>query len=1095
MVKTRAEELAVEQREISVAAFFEKNRHLLGFDNPLRALSTTVKEVVDNSLDACEEMKVLPEVKVEIKQANETRFIISVQDNGPGIVKEQIPKVFAKLLYGSKFFKYRMSRGQQGIGVSASVLYGQLTTGKPAKIISKIGKGKPAHYYELRIDIHKNEPEIVKDDVVEFELDHGTKVEIELEGKYQKGRQSVDEYLKQTAISNPHLHLVYINPLKEKIDFPRALDQLPKEPKAIKPHPYGIEIGVLLRMLKGTKAKNVLSFLEKEFSRVSNNIAKEVCLKAKVDMKIKPQEINHEQAEALINAIKNAKISSPPLNCLSPIGEEALLRGLKKEIKADFYGAVTRRPSVYRGFPFQIECCTGDSKLCLEDGSIITIREYVENRMIDKKVFSMDTKLKVVPSKVLMVHKFRNEHRIFKITTRTGRSLKLTENNEVPIIDGGHIVWKQVNDVMAGEFVAVPRNINIYGRIPTILSLLNPDEVRIVNSSLVTVLMENLKKKYGTYKSSAENLGIRYEHFKAYKRTKKSINRPSLSILKKMINDLGLNFNDIEEKVGSIRVVDTKFTNPHTIHLPEINEDLLYILGLLNSDGYISRKGIIFVNLDESLHKSYTEKIKNLFGLTVKRYKKNESYLCNKTLYLILREIEKILPSLPDNLLISWIKGIVDGDGWVSVSKGRIKDIGVATAIMEKAEFLQTMFLRLGILSKIELKKIPKTFGKIGEREIKTKKIKYDLVIKNIDNIRKFYSLISFRQTKRANIFSKYIKKEIDTLQKGDVIPLGKTLYEFRKENDLFQYELGFSDFSVRQIENNNRNITRINLQQLISQKEFFGDTIKLLKLLAFSDILWDKIVNIELMPNEEYVYDLTVETGNFVANNIVMHNCAVAYGGELSNTSEELVRVIRFANKVPLQYQQSACAITRSVVNTVWRNYGLSQSRGAIPSGPAVILVHIASVWVPFTSEAKEAIAHYPEIIKEIKLALQEVGRKVGGFIRKTVKAREQAERANLFEKYIPELSSALSNLTDEKKNKIEEGLNKILKKSMKDILAGVDKEIVEEVNNKNHIESNVIGKKEKQARSFSLNPLEKRSRKTNDKTSGKKEKQTKLK
>ncbi|MFH1592892.1 MAG: DNA topoisomerase VI subunit B [Candidatus Woesearchaeota archaeon] len=374
MVKHRAEELAKEQREISVAAFFEKNRHLLGFDNLLRALSTTVKELVDNSLDATEEMRVLPEIKIELRQLGETRFVVSVQDNGPGIVKEQIPKVFAKLLYGSKFFRYQMSRGQQGIGVSASTLYGQLTTGKPAIITSKIGKKRPAHHYHLKIDINKNEPHIIKDHIVDFSLDHGTRVEIELEGKYQKGKQGVEEYLRQTAIANPHAEVIFIGPDKKKTVFKRVVQKLPKEPKAIKPHPYGVEVGILLRMAHQSKARNLQGFMSSEFSRVSSNLAKQICDRALVDCRMKPKELGHVQAESLIKSIRETKIMAPPLDCLSPIGEKAVIDGLKKEIKADFYAAITRRPKVYRGFPFQIEAGLAYGGEIPSDDSIRLVR-------------------------------------------------------------------------------------------------------------------------------------------------------------------------------------------------------------------------------------------------------------------------------------------------------------------------------------------------------------------------------------------------------------------------------------------------------------------------------------------------------------------------------------------------------------------------------------------------------------------------------------------------------------------------------------------------------------------------------------------------
>src|SRR6185312_8014525 len=156
-----AESMATLQKEISVSEFFAKNRHLLGFDNPRKALLTTVKEAVDNSLDACEEAGILPNVWVHIEQTSPNRFKVGVQDNGPGILKTQIPNIFGKLLYGSKFHRLRMSRGQQGIGISAAGMYGVLTTGKPVKVISRIGPRKPAHYFEIQIDTKKNKAEIL----------------------------------------------------------------------------------------------------------------------------------------------------------------------------------------------------------------------------------------------------------------------------------------------------------------------------------------------------------------------------------------------------------------------------------------------------------------------------------------------------------------------------------------------------------------------------------------------------------------------------------------------------------------------------------------------------------------------------------------------------------------------------------------------------------------------------------------------------------------------------------------------------------------------------------------------------------------------
>ncbi len=356
MVQKSAEELAKKQREISIAEFFEKNRHLLGFDNPRKSLLTTIREAVDNALDACEEARILPEINVELIQLEETRFRVIVEDNGPGIIQKQLARIFGKLLYGSKFHKISQTRGQQGIGISAAVLYAQLTSGKPTTIKSKIASTKKAFYVKLKIDTQTNEPQIVEEGDLEWpEKEHGIRIEMDMDASYMKGRQSVDEYLKQTAIVNPHCTIIYTNPEAQQTIFSRVTDQLPSEAKEIKPHPYGVELGRLIKMLELSNSKTLKEFLTTEFSKVSDQTAKEICENSALLPSTKPEIINREMAETLYKGIQNTKIQSPPTDCLSPIGQELLEKSLKKEINAEFYCAITRPIFVYRGNPFQIE--------------------------------------------------------------------------------------------------------------------------------------------------------------------------------------------------------------------------------------------------------------------------------------------------------------------------------------------------------------------------------------------------------------------------------------------------------------------------------------------------------------------------------------------------------------------------------------------------------------------------------------------------------------------------------------------------------------------------------------------------------------------
>ncbi len=440
--RASAESMAARQRDISVSEFFAKNRHLLGFDNPRKALLTTVKEAVDNSLDACEEAGILPDITVVIedlqpnrtKEAKQSRYRITVVDNGPGIVRKQVENIFGRLLYGSKFHRLKMSRGQQGIGISAAGMYGLITTGKPMAIQTRPSASKPAHHIELAMNTKTNRAEVTVDEETDdFPLGRlraltpgtreladkgeflspdayptGTSVSIELEGRYQKGRGSVDEFLELTAIANPHARITFVPPSREsaaEVDdvldfkkskksapgeasdgasetdsetaaesnatpavttetsgvlvFPRAVSELPPETKEIMPHPKGIELGILLQMLKEAEVEKpgytLYNFLQDKFSRVSPQSASQFCDKIKVSSRTKVGDIDHAKAEILFKELQESKLPPPPTDCLAPIGVQQLLKGMFKGVRAEFYAASSRQAEVYRGRPFLIE--------------------------------------------------------------------------------------------------------------------------------------------------------------------------------------------------------------------------------------------------------------------------------------------------------------------------------------------------------------------------------------------------------------------------------------------------------------------------------------------------------------------------------------------------------------------------------------------------------------------------------------------------------------------------------------------------------------------------------------------------------------------
>ena len=366
-----ADKMAKNQKQIAISEFFEKNKHFLGFDSLQRSIITAVKEAVDNSLDACEEARILPDLKIKISKIDSKKDILELQteDNGPGIPQKSIEKVFGQLLFGSRFHAIRQSRGQQGIGITGVVMYSQLTTGKPTHVLSKIASEDTAVSVNIGLDTRKNKAVKTEQTRIIWENDdlskkeHGVRVTTRMKAKFQRGRQSVFQYLRMTSIVNPHADITFTDPDGETFHWPRVTERLPSKVDAIKPHPHGIELGQLQRMCRESSDSRMTVFLRQNFSGVSMRAAKELCEAAELDVATKPKSMKPDNVRALLEAFqgerevngKAIKLLSPPTNCLSPIEEMLIKKGLSKTIDSKFVSTMTRAPTVSHGNPFQVE--------------------------------------------------------------------------------------------------------------------------------------------------------------------------------------------------------------------------------------------------------------------------------------------------------------------------------------------------------------------------------------------------------------------------------------------------------------------------------------------------------------------------------------------------------------------------------------------------------------------------------------------------------------------------------------------------------------------------------------------------------------------
>jgi DNA topoisomerase-6 subunit B len=342
-------------KSISAADFFYKNKEIAGFDNPVRATYTIMRELVENALDACEQYSIPPEVRVKLIDEGSSIYKLKVEDNGIGVPYEQIPYAFAQILFGSKY-TLRQSRGIFGLGGKMAVLYGQITAHSTVKVTSSTG-GFEKYSYELNINIQENRPIVKKKEVGPNPGRwRGTMVQFSFEGDYVRAKPKVVEYFKQTSILLPYANILFVDPDGVLYRFDRVTDVMPKPAEEVQPHPHGIDLEGVQRMINASRSSTLLDFMANNFHRVGIATALNFLKSIKLDPQSNPKTLQSRELLTLVSRMKEYDGFQPPdAQCLSPIGTELLKAGIMREFRPEFVAVTQRGASAYGGYPFIVE--------------------------------------------------------------------------------------------------------------------------------------------------------------------------------------------------------------------------------------------------------------------------------------------------------------------------------------------------------------------------------------------------------------------------------------------------------------------------------------------------------------------------------------------------------------------------------------------------------------------------------------------------------------------------------------------------------------------------------------------------------------------
>jgi len=368
--------------EISAADFFYRNRDIAGFTNPSRAIFSSIRELIENSLDAADQSGRPPDIYIRLSYEDEEKFEteleadkkgetepeeeaaesfeagvykLRIEDNGSGVPARHIPGAFGQVLFGSKY-KLKQARGTFGLGGTMALLYGQITTHKPALVMSSTG-GAKVYMYKLTVDIQRNRPIILDRKILlNKEGWRGTIVDFSLEGDYSKAMPRVLEYLKQTALVNPYANITFIDPKGRLYKFTRVTTKMPPPPKETKPHPYGVDVETIQRLMRITPYRNMVDFMRYHFHRVGQKTAHRFLEFAGIPKTKQPRKLKPEEIVRLVHMMKRFNgFLAPDASCLSPLGEDLLKAGILKELQPEFTAVRQRPPSTYSGHPFIVE--------------------------------------------------------------------------------------------------------------------------------------------------------------------------------------------------------------------------------------------------------------------------------------------------------------------------------------------------------------------------------------------------------------------------------------------------------------------------------------------------------------------------------------------------------------------------------------------------------------------------------------------------------------------------------------------------------------------------------------------------------------------